>query len=386
MNKKFNKDKKIKVIHLINTLAPSGKEVGIIKLLRHMDKSIFEKSLFVLKKISYFDEQAINNLDIICLDKKNGNDFTLPFKLASWFNKYKPDIVHTHSWNTLVEGILAAKISGVPIIIHGEHGTFPESTLHRYVQRLFWKRSDLVLSVSENLKNKLSRSVGFPPENIHVILNGVEAEKFYLSAELRKIFRERFNFSPTDFIIGTVGRITPVKNHQMLIRAAVEVKNHGETIHFVFIGFDEQEGELEELANHLGVKKYVHFIGYQKDVNLMLNGMDIFALTSFSEGCSNVIQEALFAGKPVIATNVGGNPELVKPNLNGYLVESNDHKELAQKILMLKRQPELLQKLGENALSFSHENFSLKAMVDQYSELYIKAYQEKVLASKALLS
>lgn len=386
MNKKFNKDKKIKVIHLINTLAPSGKEVGIIKLLRHMDKSIFEKSLFVLKKISYFDEQAINNLDIICLDKKNGNDFTLPFKLASWFNKYKPDIVHTHSWNTLVEGILAAKISRIPIIIHGEHGTFPESILHRYIQRLFWKRSDLVLSVSEKLKDKLSRSVGFPPEKIQVILNGVEADKFYPSAELRESFRKRFSFSSTDFIIGTVGRIAPVKNHQMLIRTAVEVKNHGEAVHFVFIGFDEKEGELEKLANHLGVKKYIHFMGYQRDINLMMNGMDVFALTSFSEGCSNVIQEALFAGKPVIATNVGGNPELVKPDLNGYLVESDDHKELAQKILMLKKQPELVQNLGKNALSFSQANFSLKAMVDRYSELYIKAYQEKVLGSKALLS
>lgn len=386
MTSESNLGQRIKIIHLINILAPAGKEMGIIKLLNHMDNSVFEKSLFVLRKISYFEEHAINNLDIVCLDKKDGNDFLFPFKLARWFSKYKPDIVHTHSWNTLVEGILAARISGVPIVIHGEHGTFPESALHRQVQRLFWNRSDLVLSVSEKLKEKLSSSVGFPAEKIHVILNGVEADKFYHSDELREIFRRRFNFSQTDFIVGTVGRITPVKNHQMLIKAAVEVKKHTESVHFVLVGFDEREGELQELANQLGVRENIHFLGYQKQVNLMLNGMDIFALTSFSEGCSNVIQEALFAGKPVLATNVGGNPELVKPDLNGYLIESDDHKELAQKILMLKRQPGLVPKLRENALYFSQANFSLDAMVDQYSKLYLKIYKQKVFRNTVPIS
>ena len=371
--------KKIKVVHLVNDLVPAGKEIGILKLVKHLDNRVFDSSLVVFRGIIALDVNDLSEYNFVCLNKRQGNDLKLPFKLASFFNRHKPDIVHTHSWGTLVEGVLGAKMGRVPIIIHGEHGTFPQTPLHLLIQRFFWNRADVVLSVSDKLKDILSSAVGFPSERIQVILNGVEADKFYHSDELRKLFYERFNFSFGDFIVGTVGRLNSVKNQQMLIRAAAELKNGGESVHFVLIGIGERREELEELVRQLDVKKNVHFLGYQKDVNLVLNGMDVFTLTSFSEGCSNVIQEALFAGIPVIATNVGGNPELVKDGFNGYLVDSNDHKTLAQKILMLKKQPELLGKLRENALSLSHTDFSLKRMVDQYGELYMKAYQEKVL-------
>ena len=377
---KLVSNNKIRIVHLVNHLTPNGKEMGIIKLLTHIDKSLFENAIFVLRSIVYLNEDDLNHLDIICLNKKDGNDVLLPFKLAHWFNNYKPDIVHTHSWNTLVEGIFAAKMCRVPIIIHSEHGTFPEFRLHRYLQRLFWKNSDLVISVSDNLKDKLARTIRFDRDRIHVIRNGVEANKFYSSAELRESFRKLFGFSSDDFIVGTVGRLDEVKNHQMLIRSASELRNKGESIHFVLVGDGEKRFELQELVNHLNVQKYVHFLGYQKDVNLMLNGMDVFTLTSFSEGCSNVIQEAMFAGKPVIATNVGGNPELVKSDLNGYLIESNDHNGLAEKIMGLKKYPEVQAKLSRNALSFSAEYFSLKTMIDRYAEIYLKLYREKVLS------
>ena len=380
-----SKGKRIRVVHLVNYLGPAGKEIGILKLLNHMDSSLFENHLLVFGKKDIFGEKDFDHLNIRYLNKKDGNDISLLYKLTHLFRQLKPDIVHTHSWGTLVEGILGAKISRVPIIFHGEHGTLPESVIHRCVQRFFWKNSDLVLSVSENLKEKLSRVLGFPPERIQVILNGVESDKFYPSDELREAFRKRFAFSTNDFVVGTVGRMSAVKNQQMLIKAAAELKNRGECIHFVLVGVGQEENELEKLTDVLQVRDNVRFLGYQKEVNQMLNGMDVFTLTSFSEGCSNVIQEALFAGKPVIATNVGGNPELVKPGLNGFLVESNDHTELAQKILTLKRKPDLVRKFKENALSYSHENFSLKSMVDQYSELYVKSYQEKLLGNAAPL-
>lgn len=371
--------KKIKVIHLVNDLVPAGKEIGILKLVKHLDNGVFDSSLVVFRGIIALDVNDLSEYNFVCFNKRQGNDIRLPFKLASFFRQHKPDIVHTHSWGTLVEGILGAKMGRVPVIIHGEHGTFPQTPLHLRIQRFFWNRADVVLSVSDKLKDILSNAVGFPSERIQVILNGVEAKKFFHSDELRKQFYERFNFSEGDFIVGTVGRLNSVKNQQMIIRAVAELKNGGDPVHFVLIGIGEEKEALEEMARRLNVQENVHFLGYQKDVNLLLNGMDVFTLTSFSEGCSNVIQEALFVGKPVIATNVGGNPELVKDGFNGYLVDSNDHKTLAQKILMLKRQPELLRKLGENALSLSHNDFSLKKMVDQYSELYLKFYEEKVL-------
>jgi glycosyltransferase involved in cell wall biosynthesis len=373
-----NNHRKIRVAHLINFLVPAGKEMGITKLLTHMDNSLFDNILVVFSTARYnLDPKEFNHLNIVYLNKKDGNDISLPFRLASFFHKWKPDIVHTHSWGTLIEGIIGAKLGRVPLIIHGEHGTFPETAPHRYFQKIFWNMSDVVLSVSGILKEKLSKTVNFSPEKIHVILNGVDTGKFYPSKELREEFRSRYDFPPDSFVVGTVGRLNPVKNYQMLIKAASEVIQKGEIIEVVFVGDGEKREELESLAKELNIQKHIHFMGYQKEINLFLNGMDTFALTSVSEGCSNVIQEALFTGTPVVATNVGGNPELVKPDLNGYLVESNDFKMLAEKILLLKKQPELRKHLAENALTFAKENFSLKGMVDQYSELYVRTYQEK---------
>ncbi len=371
--------RKIRIAHLVNFLAPAGKEIGIIKLLNHLDKSLFETYLYVFSGIDHFEEEIYSHLNIIHLDKREGNDIRLPFKLAASFRKIKPDIVHTHSWGTLVEGIVGAKLSRVPAVVHGEHGTFPDSVLHRYIQQFFWKHSDILLSVSSNLAAKLSDSIGFPVNRIQVILNGVEARKFYPSSELRESFRRRFGFSSHDFIVGTVGRMSEVKNHAMLIRAAAELIHQGDLVQVILVGDGAKRAELEELAGRLDIEKYVHFPGYQKSVNTMLNGMDLFALTSFSEGCSNVIQEAMFTGKPVVATDVGGNPELVHPNFNGYLVESDDFRELAQKISELKSHVELRERFGKNALRFAKKKFTVEAMVDQYQDLYLRIYQNKIL-------
>jgi len=369
--------KKIRIAHLVNYLAPAGKEIGIIKLLNYLDKSLFETYLYVFSGIDYFEEEIYKHLNIIHMNKRDGNDIRLPFKLAASFREIKPDIVHTHSWGTLVEGIIGAKLSRVPIIIHGEHGTFPDSAIHKYIQQFFWKRSDIVLSVSRNLAEKLSRSIRFPLDRMQSILNGVEEDKFFPSEELRELFRNSNSFNSTDFIVGTVGRMSGVKNHAMLIKAAAQLIHRGELVQIFIAGEGTKRAELEKLTRQLDIQKYVHFPGYQKDVNLLLNGMDVFALTSFSEGCSNVIQEAMFTGKPVVATDVGGNSELVRPDFSGYLVESDNADELAQQLLKLKHSAELCKRFGENALSFARKNFTVKAMVEQYQELYLRIYNEK---------
>jgi sugar transferase (PEP-CTERM/EpsH1 system associated) len=379
-----NRNHKIRVVHLVNYLGAAGKEVGIIKLLNHLDRNIFASSIIVMHQMHHReDDDRFSDLRTYCLHLKHGTDPRNYFRYAKLFRKINADIVHSHSWGTLLEGIFGAKMAGVPVIIHGEHGTFPNGRQHKYLQRLVWRMADRVLSVSGELSDRLSNSIGFPKERIEVIFNGVESNRFFPSVKLRKEFRTKFGFADDDFIIGTVGRYYDVKNNPMLIRAGAELINSGKIVHLVHVGggipsdYQERRKELLGLAAQLGISDKVHLLGRQIDINMILNGLDVFTLTSFSEGCSNVIQEAMFAGKAIVATNVGGNPELIRDGKIGLLVDSDDHKDLAQKLALFMEDDSLRKQFGENARKFATEHFSVSKMVEKYEQVYLTEYYKK---------
>lgn len=372
---------RIRLAHIVDEITPAGKETGIVKLARSLNPARFECLIVALSGIQAFGVMNLEGLDIVSLDKNQGNDWLLPLRLTNLFKNRRIDIVHTHSWGTLAEGVIAAKLAGVPGIIHGEHGSFPGSWRRRQAQKILWRFPDRLLSVSRDLRSRLSDTVGFPEERIEVILNGVDEERFFPCETLGKQFRKDFNFLPGDFIVGTVGRFSAVKNQRMLLLAAAELIGQGEIVHVALVSKGHLERELKELSRSLGIPQFVHFLGFQSDVNKVLNGFDIFALTSVSEGCSNVIQEAMFCAKPVIATHVGGNPELIEDNRSGLLVESNNSLQLAEKIRFLKHHPAARERLGENARQRALKNFTLKKMIRAYEELYLQEYfRKKIIA------
>ncbi len=372
---------KIKIAHIVYGLGGAGKELGILKLIDHLDAHRFDSYLVVITRINAKEIKDLDRYQIIHLNVGRGNQPDLPLKLAKVFRKHHFDIIHTHSWGTLVEGVLGAKLARSRAIIHGEHGTFPRKFPHSLAQRIFWGMTDRVLSVSDVLGKQLSAATRFNNEKIGVILNGVDSRIFFPSKSLRAEFRRRFQFRDNDFIVGTVGRYNPVKNFPMMIRGIAPLIQEGEDVKFTHVGGGRQEEKdsavLQNLATELGVNEHVHLLGFQSEVNMIYNGFDVFTLTSFSEGCSNVIQEAMFAGKPVIATNVGGNPELVRDGVTGFLVESNNDEQWADALRKLKRDPALLKRMGENAREYALANFSLQKMIDAYEQVYLNVYRKK---------
>ena len=367
-------NKSIKIAHLLNDLGAAGKELGVLKLIDHLDGDEFQSNLVILNKVKYNQFDSLEKYRIISLNQPPGNHPLLPLKLAKIFRREKFDIVHTHSWGTLLEGVLGAKLASVKAIVHGEHGTFPQKKIHLYLQRIFWGMSDQVLSVSDELAKKLASATGYPYPKIRTILNGVDNSKFYPSAELRQIFRDKFGFSKDQFIVGTVGRFNKVKNVPMIVRGLSPLVKSGLQIDVAHVGggihTDTLGKSLMDLAESLDVAAHVHLLGLQTEMNMIYNGFDVFTLTSFSEGCSNVIQEAMMVGKPVVATRVGGNPELVQDGVTGFLVESDDHEGWAEAIRKLQTNPRLVKEMGENAREFALKNFSLDVMVQAYADVY----------------
>lgn len=375
------KSTKIKIVHLVNYLAPAGKEVGIVKLLNALNDD-FEPVLVVLGKV--YDALGLNTdkTRLIELGKGQGNDFSLIPRLKKIFKEVNPHMVHTHSWGTLVEGVLAAKWARVPIIIHGEHGTFHKDFKRKWVQKIFFSLTDQILSVSALLADQLSRDLGIKRTRILPILNGVDVQKFAPDAAKRKQYREQWGFGQNDVLIGTVGRPMKVKNHQLMIRALKRLREQGYPVHFAIVGdtpLRSLKDELVALAQSLGVADRVHFLGFQSDVPGYLNMFDIFVLPSLSEGCSNVIQEAMATGLPIVASRVGGNPELVQDGETGLLFESNSVEALAQALQTLLDDPQKAQALGNRALQRAREAFSLEKMVENYEALYYRLLKEKNL-------
>ncbi len=366
----------IKVAHLINHLSPAGKEMGIVKLLNRMDPQRFQGYLVVFDKVWDTLSLDVEKSELIAINKKKGNDPLLPFKVAKILRSRKIDILHTHAWGTLVEGILGAKLARTPVIIHGEHGTFHKTGKRKKVQNLFWRWADYRLSVSGILARNLEKTIELPENSFETILNGVDTDKFKPNAEDRARVRAELGIREDTVLIGTVGRTIKVKNHPLMIEAAHILKDRGLPFKMVVVGdspFYSIREEMEEKIKKYRLSDTVEFLGNRSDVERVMNAFDIFVLPSLSEGCSNVIQEAMATGLPVIATNVGGNPELVSDGRTGFLFTSEDADDFAAKMETLVCNPALRKQFGEASREDALQRFSLDVMVKAYEDFYLKA-------------
>ncbi|RMH60195.1 MAG: glycosyltransferase [Calditrichaeota bacterium] len=370
----------IRVAHLINHLSHAGKEMGIVKLLNRMNPEKFKGYLIVFDKV--WDTLILDTQksELIAINKKKGNDPLLPFKVARILRKHKIDVLHTHSWGTLVEGIVAGKLARVPVIIHGEHGTFHKTGKRRTVQNIFWKKADHLLSVSAILARNLERTIGLPENAFDTIMNGVDTDRFKPDEQSRAEVRAELGLADDDVLIGTVGRTIKVKNHPLMIEAGRLLKEKKLPFKMVIVGDSPMYNIREELERR--IKDYqledrVFFTGNRDDVNRVMNAFDIFVLPSLSEGCSNVIQEAMATGLPVIASRVGGNPELVQEDENGYMFINDDAADFAEKLEILITDASRRKAFGKRSRQKALDRFSLEGMVHAYESYYEKALNKK---------
>lgn len=371
---------KIRVAHIVNYLSPAGKELGIVKLLNGMDSDRFKGYLIAIDEV--FDSLSLDTekTELISMGKGRGNDFKMPKKLAKVLKEKQIDIVHTHSWGTLVEGVVGSKIAGSKIVIHGEHGTFHTGLKRKIIQQILFRMADYRLSVSQVLANKLEAAFGLKKGAYDVILNGVDSEKFNFDPAKRASYRKELGVEDNTLLIGTVGRTMKIKNHPLLVKAAKELAGRGLNFKMVIIGdspLHSTREELQKMAVDFGVSDKVAFVGARKDIPGYMSAMDIFTLPSFSEGCSNVILEAMSVGLPIVASNVGGNPELVFHKQNGLLFESDNVHAISDSFSMLLNDADLRTSFSETSRRFILERFSLQQMITNYEDYYLMTLGQK---------
>jgi glycosyltransferase involved in cell wall biosynthesis len=295
----------------------------------------------------------------------------------------KPESVHTHSSKAGLLGRLAAKISNVPAVIHTPHGHvfFGHfnpfiSNLFLVTERFFDRMTDCMVALTQGEKEdyvKLSVSKENKMVTIH---SGVDIDQFTTGRNKTGEKKEKLGLNPNSLVVGTVGWLLPIKGPSFLLEAMAAVWRKFPTVSLVYVGKGELEQRLKSDAVRLGVADRVHFLGWRDDIPKIMQTFDVFVLPSLNEGMGRVLVEAMATGKAVVASNVGGIPDLVKHGQNGFLIKPGDIYALSFYIEKLLGDETLRSDMGEIGQTMSR-NFSVKKMVDRIDRLYISFLQNR---------
>lgn len=363
--------KKIKIMHILPSLEIGGMETALITLINAMDTEHFENQIFCFDFKNY--ENSIQhrlhdeNIPIYIFEKGHGVDYWLPVKISRILRQQKIDIVHTRNFAALLYGSVAAKLAGVQGIIADIRGRIPVDEGQK-CKRLSFMVSRFV-GVSEDINKMLTIDFKIKASKVQTIYNGVQIPDAPPNRDVASL-RAKHGLAPDDFVIGTIGRIELVKDYASLIRMSAPILHRYTKAKLMIVGDGSQRVELENLAKELDVSAQTIFTGYQKEVSNYLQLINLFALTSVSEGISNVLLEAMAASIPVIATEVGGNPEIVRHDQTGFLIARSNLNQITEKVELLINNPELAKSLGQNGRRCVEEKFTIKKMVSEYQSLY----------------
>jgi sugar transferase (PEP-CTERM/EpsH1 system associated) len=372
--------KKIRIFHVLHSLRTGGLENGVINLINELNSNRFDHVICCIDSSGPMAERLARPVQICTLQKGDKRAYLLPFKIAKIIRKMNPDIVHTRNWGA-IDGIVAARLAGVRSVIHGEHGreaTDPTggNSRRRRIRKALRPLVKHFVAVSEELKTWLIEDVGISKEKITRIMNGVNTERF-VPVQDKMLAKVRLGLDSGSLIIGTVGRLDPVKDYETLLRACARViaqcgTRIGEvsSIKVLIIGSGPLEDKLRCSAKELGIEETVLFLGERNNVPEILQAMDVFVLPSVTEGISNTILEAMACGLPVVATKVGGNSELINDNITGFLFPVGNDEKLGQILVDYISNPEMMRAHGEKGRTRCEAHFSLSRMVEAYAQLY----------------
>jgi glycosyltransferase involved in cell wall biosynthesis len=289
----------------------------------------------------------------------------------------RPHIVHTHTAKAGFVGRLAARLAGVPVIVHTYHGHVlhsyyaPRTTwLLRRMERVLGLLTHRIVAVSEQVKRDLADYRVANPEKISVIPLGFELKPFLDSAIHRGSFRRELGVSNGAPLVGIVGRIFPIKNHRLFLDAAARVAAEEKAARFVIVGDGALRRQMEGHANGLGIADRVTFTGWRRDLPRIYADLDVLVVSSNNEGTPVSAIEAMASGCPVVATRVGGLPDLIDDGETGYLVPPGDADALGAAVIRLLRNHEAARRIGESARARVSERFTIERLVADTEGLY----------------
>lgn len=366
----------LRLMHVIDILAFGGMESGMIRLVNRLDPGMFAPMICCL---SFKTEEMCRRVDervpVFELGKARGHDMSVILKLAQLLRRQRVDVVHSHNWQTFLYTWAAAVLARVPVVIHGEHGResqVPAPWRRRFLSRWLAYRVTRLATVSESISREIVEEWGVGLERITTIPNGVDLEVLGVERDLSAL-RAELDLRADDRVVMSIGRLRPVKDYPTLLRGFARVQDKVPNLRLLIVGADQGGAvppELQHLADELRISDAMRFTGARFDVQDLLALCDVYVNTSVYEGMSNTILEAMAARRPVIATAVGGSPDVVLDHVTGYLITPGDDQALAARLEELARQPDRRRALGEAGRRHVESAHPMSRMIRNYGDLY----------------
>ncbi|MEK9501859.1 glycosyltransferase [Gaopeijia maritima] len=365
------KNGRVRVLHCIQNLNYGGMERVLSDLVRGVDHDAFEPHVLTLQYRGRYGEGLDGHATLHDGPDQGPLAMIQPVQLANAIADIDPDVVHLHS-GVWYKAVRASRLAGVPRVVYTEHGRRPppEALLTRVLDGFAARVTDHIVAVSEATSVQLQDGPKVPAERIHVIPNGIDTDRFSPGPST---FRAAHGISDDTVLIGSVGRLEPVKGYATLLRGLRTLLDRADVkvpVHLVMAGDGSQREELEALAGTLDLCGHVTFLGWWDDPEGLLRALDVFALTSVSEGTSISLLEAMSTGCCPVVTRVGGNPHVLGDELAHRMVESKDPESVGAGLADAVIDRERRVADGDRGRRRVNDVFAVNRMVEAYSRLY----------------
>jgi glycosyltransferase involved in cell wall biosynthesis len=391
-----NLEDRIKVLRIIGRLNVGGPAIHVVNLTAGLDPHRYQSLLVTGSENeaegSMLDFALSHSVkptvipEIVTAFSLAPRDGKALWKLYGLMRKERPHIVHTHTAKAGFLGRLAARMAGVPLVVHtfhghvlhGYYGPVKNALLRRIEQSLAWL-SDRLVTVSEQVKNDLISYRVAKAEKISVVPLGFDLDPFLNAHAHQSEFRRELGFADHHKLIGIVGRIFPIKNHALFLDAAARISARERNARFIIVGDGVLRPTLEKQASNLGIADRVLFTGWRRDLPRICADLDALVVCSDNEGTPVSAIEAMASSCPVVATRVGGLPDLIEDHKTGRLIPPRDAEALASAVLVLLTSPRIARTIGQNAQESVHQRFTVQRLFRDIDDLYTQ-----LLAGKSI--
>jgi glycosyltransferase involved in cell wall biosynthesis len=367
-----------RILYLIGSKDPGGAEKVLLELAVSFQLKGYDVTVGHLGNSWLSNELNKHNIRHVCfrfsnLYSSHKTEWMFVLNLVKFIRAHNFDLIHAHLFGMILYSSIAGRILKVPVLgtIHDKY-YFMEKEHRRLAYKIIQMLGCGLVTVSEDIKDDLSRTWRIKRDEIATLYNGIDFKAFDISIDRNKK-RKEIGLKKEDIVVISVGRLVKMKGHSMLISTGKNIVKQNGKIRFVIVGDGQERKELEEMTVDEGISGNVIFTGHRDDVPELLLMSDIFVQTSYTEGLSCTIIEALGAGCPVVVTDVGGNKEIISNGKQGYIVPITNPTALEGRILALANNYGLRAELGKNAKQTARR-FSLELMIKNYEQLYLNLF------------
>lgn len=362
------------ITHFVENLERGGLERAVIDLVRaQLGAGHHCQVICLFERGMLADELSALGVAVHACGKRRGLDLRALARARAHLRSHATEVLHTHNATAHYHAVLAAIGLGIRCTINTRHGmgALQAGSRREWIYQRALRGTRAVVTVCETARRELMQGGRIPSIKLVAVPNGIRIERFQPADDAsRARLAASLGLAPGTLVVGTVGRLVRAKHHVALVEAFAQARENSGACALVIVGDGELRGELEARVDSLSLRGHVHLLGDRSDVAELLGGFDIFALSSLTEGYSIALLEACAAGLPIIATDVGGNAEIVDDGVNGRLVPAGSVAALAAALRELAGNNSVREAMGRRSRAWALAHGSFTVMAERYDALY----------------